>query len=105
MFDIEIVELKYSNAEILKVNGKYNEKHNVENAKLKIRIEDLKKNKKDFLVKNVRRDVEITKIKAEIVKLKNNNEKSKQLTSYQSEVISKEMISKYDQNTIDEIES
>ncbi|CAB5180570.1 unnamed protein product [Rhizophagus irregularis] len=56
------------------------------------------------------RDVEIAEIKAEVVKLaegaqaRDNNEESKQLTSRQSEVISKEMISGYDQNTIDEIE-
>src|SRR5271154_3979261 len=50
-------------------------------------------------------DAEIAEIKAEVVKLRDNNEESKQLTSRQSEVISKEMISGYNQNTIDEIES
>ncbi|CAG8689357.1 22651_t:CDS:2 [Rhizophagus irregularis] len=60
--------------------------------------------------RNNERDVEIAEIKAEVVKLaegaqaRDNNEESKQLTSRQSEAISKEMISGYDQNTIDEIE-
>ncbi|CAI2198423.1 19986_t:CDS:2, partial [Funneliformis geosporum] len=35
---------------------------------------------------------------------RDNSEESKQLTSRQSDVTSKEMISGYDQNTIDEIE-
>jgi hypothetical protein len=70
----------------------------------------LKKNKENSSAKNVRHDVEIAEIKAEVVKLaegaqaRDNNEESKQLTSCQSEIISKEMISEYDQNTIDEIE-
>ncbi|CAI2180785.1 10099_t:CDS:2 [Funneliformis geosporum] len=60
----------------------------------------------DF-AENVRRDVEIAEIKAEVVKLaegaqaRDDNEESKQLTSRQSEVISKEMISGYDQDTIE----
>ncbi|RIA93364.1 hypothetical protein C1645_735571 [Glomus cerebriforme] len=102
--DVKIAELKCRNAEVLRANGKYNERRDAENTKLKARIKELEKNKKDFLAENVRHDVEIAEIKAEIVKLKDNNEENKQLTSHQSEIISKEMISEYDQNTIDEIE-
>src|SRR6266498_2428301 len=108
--DAEIAELKRRNAEVLRANGEYNERRDAENAKLKARIEELEKNKEDSSAENVRRDVEIAEIKAEVVKLaegaqaRDNNEESKQLTSRQSEVISKEMISGYDQNTIDEIE-
>ena len=110
MSDAEIAELKRRNIEFLRANKEYNERCNAENAKLKARIEELEKNKEDSSAENVRRDVEIAEIKAEVVKLaegvqaRDNNEESKQLTSRQSEVISKEMISGYDQNTIDEIE-
>src|SRR4051794_39506050 len=108
--DAEIAELKRRNIEFLRANKEYNERRDAENAKLKARIEELEKNKEDSSAENVRRDVEIAEIKAEVVKLaegaqaRDNNEESKQLTSHQSEVISKEMISGYDQNTIDEIE-
>src|SRR6266542_1008118 len=108
--DAEIAEFKRRNIEFLRANKKYNERRDAENAKLKTRIEELEKNKEDSSAENVRRDVKIAEIKAEVVKLaedaqaKDNNEESKQLTFHQSEVISKEMISGYDQNTIDEIE-
>ncbi|CAB4442271.1 unnamed protein product [Rhizophagus irregularis] len=108
--DAEIAELKRRNAETLRSNAEYNERRDAENAKLKARIEELEKNKEDSSAENVRRDVEIAEIKAEVVKLaegaqaRDNNEESKQLTSRQLEVISKEMISGYDQNAIDEIE-
>src|ERR1044072_3043421 len=108
--DAEIAELKRRNNEFLRANKEYNERRDAENAKLRARIEELEKNKEDSSAENVRRDVEIAEIKAEVVKLtegaqaRDNNEESKQLTSRQSEVISKEMISGYDQNTIDEIE-
>ena len=52
----------------------------------------------DSSVENVRRDVEITEIKAEIVKLRNNNEENKELTFLQSDNISKEMVSGNEQN-------
>ncbi|CAB5166577.1 unnamed protein product [Rhizophagus irregularis] len=102
--DAEIAELKRRNNEFLRANKEYNERRDAENAKLRARIEELEKNKEDSSAENVRRDVEIAEIKAEVVKLRDNNEESKQLTSRQSEVTSKEMISGYDQNTIDEIE-
>ena len=108
--DAEIAELRRRNNEFLRANKEYNERRDAENAKLRARIEELEKNKEDSSAENVRRDVEIAEIKAEVVKLaegaqaRDNNEESKQLTSRQSEVISKEMISGYDQNTIDEIE-
>ncbi|CAB4392818.1 unnamed protein product [Rhizophagus irregularis] len=110
IFDAENAELKRRNIEFLRANKEYNERRDAENAKLKARIEELEKNKEDSSAENVRRDVEIAEIKAEVVKLaegaqaRDNSEESKQLTSRQSEVISKEMISGYDQNTIDEIE-
>ena len=44
IFDAEIAELKRKNVEVLKANGKYNEKHDAKNVKLKVRIEELKKN-------------------------------------------------------------
>ena len=91
--DAEIAELKRRNIEFLRANKEYNERRDAENAKLKARIEELEKNKEDSSAENVRRDVEIAEIKAEVVKLRDNNEESKQLTSRQSEVISKEMIS------------
>src|SRR6266511_1934741 len=90
--DAEIAELKRRNAEVLRANGEYNERRDVENVKLKARIEELEKNKEDSSAENVRRDVEIAEIKAEVVKLRDNNEESKQLTFRQSEIISKEMI-------------
>src|SRR6266496_4511625 len=102
--DAEIAELKRRNIEFLRANKEYNERRDAENAKLKARIKKLEKNKEDSSAENVRRDVEIAEIKAEVMKLRDNNEESKQLTFHQSEVISKEIISGYDQNTIDEIE-
>ncbi|CAB4391154.1 unnamed protein product [Rhizophagus irregularis] len=108
--DAEIAELKRRNNEFLRANKEYNERRDAENAKLRARIEELEKNKEDSSAENVRRDVEIAEIKAEVVKLaegaqaRDNSEESKQLTSRQSDVTSKEMISGYDQNTIDEIE-
>ncbi|RIA99174.1 hypothetical protein C1645_811925 [Glomus cerebriforme] len=39
--DAEIAELKHRNVKILKANGKYNERRDAENAKLKTRIEKL----------------------------------------------------------------
>ena len=104
MSDAEIAELKRRNIKFLRANKEYNERRDAENAKLRTRIEELEKNKEDSSAKNVRRDVEIAEIKAEVVKLRDNNEESKQLTSRQSDVTSKEMISGYDQNTINEIE-
>ncbi|CAJ0845102.1 2658_t:CDS:2 [Entrophospora sp. SA101] len=83
--DAEIAELKHRNAEVLRVNGEYNERRDAENAKLKARIKELEKNKEDSSAKNVRHDVEIAEIKAEVVKLRDNNKESKQLTSHQSE--------------------
>src|ERR1044072_4864559 len=98
--DAEIAELKRRNNEFLRANKEYNERRDAENAKLRARIEELEKNKEDSSAENVRRDVEIAEIKAEVVKLRDNNEESKQLTSRQSDVTYKEMISGYDQNTI-----
>src|SRR5581483_8439335 len=108
--DAEIAELKRRNNEFLRANKEYNERRDAENAKLRARIKELEKNKEDSSAENVRRDVKIAEIKAEVVKLtkgaqaRDNNEESKQLTSRQSDVTSKKMISEYDQNTIDEIE-
>src|SRR6266487_1943601 len=85
--DAEIAKLKRRNIEFLRVNKEYNERRDAENAKLKVRIEELEKNKEDSSAENIRRDVEIAEIKAEVVKLakgtqaRDNNEESKQLTS------------------------
>ncbi|PKK59399.1 hypothetical protein RhiirC2_762745, partial [Rhizophagus irregularis] len=66
--DAEIAELKRRNIEFLRANKEYNERRDAENAKLKARIEELEKNKEDSSAENVRRDVEIAEIKAEVVK-------------------------------------
>ncbi|RIA90410.1 hypothetical protein C1645_737877 [Glomus cerebriforme] len=42
LFDAEIIELKHRNAETLRTNGKYNERRDAENIKLKAIIEELK---------------------------------------------------------------
>ncbi|POG60160.1 hypothetical protein GLOIN_2v1788264 [Rhizophagus irregularis DAOM 181602=DAOM 197198] len=85
-------ELKDKNIKIPELRRKEQEAY-AENAKLKIRIEELEKNKTDSSAKNVRCNVEITEIKAEIVKLRNNNKENKELTFLQSDNISKEMVS------------
>ncbi|PKB98630.1 hypothetical protein RhiirA5_366880 [Rhizophagus irregularis] len=66
--DAEIAELKRRNNEFLRANKEYNERRDAENAKLRARIEELEKNKEDSSAENVRRDVEIAEIKAEVVK-------------------------------------
>ncbi|PKY29349.1 hypothetical protein RhiirB3_474369 [Rhizophagus irregularis] len=101
--EIERTELKAKIAELLKQGVEENKRRDAENAELKIRIEELEKNKADSSAKNVRRDVEITGIKAEIVKLRDNNEENKELIFLQSDNISKKMVSGNGQNnnTID----
>jgi len=101
--ETERTELKAKIAELLKQGVEENKRRDAENAKLKIRIKELEKNKADSSAENVRRDVEITEIKAEIVKLRDNNEENKALTFLQSDNISKEMVSGNGQNnnTID----
>ncbi|GES88773.1 hypothetical protein GLOIN_2v1030212 [Rhizophagus clarus] len=49
--DAEIVELKCKNAEFLRANEKYNERHDAENAKLKARIEELESEFGDRITK------------------------------------------------------
>jgi len=101
--ETERTELKTKIAELLKQGVEENKRRDAENAELKIRIEELEKNKADSSAENVRRDVEITEIKAEIVKLRDNNEENKEPTFLQSDNISKEMVSGNGQNnnTID----
>ncbi|PKC02887.1 hypothetical protein RhiirA5_402201 [Rhizophagus irregularis] len=101
--EIERTELKAKIAELLKQGVEENKRRDAENAELKIRIEELEKNKADSSAENVRRDVEITGIKAEIVKLRDNNEENKELIFLQSDNISKKMVSGNGQNnnTID----
>src|SRR3954467_6519572 len=74
------VELKARIAELLRQAVKESKRHDVENAELKTRIEELKKNKADFLAENIRRDNAIAELKAEVVKLRDNNKESKQQT-------------------------
>ena len=52
-------------------------RRDVENAKLKVRIEELEKNKADSSAENVRRDVEFAELKAKVVKLRDINKKNK----------------------------
>src|SRR6266542_1704598 len=65
MSDAEIAELKCRNIEFLRVNKEYNKRRDAKNVKLKARIEELEKNKKDSSAKNIRHNVEIVEIKAE----------------------------------------
>jgi len=48
VFDAEIAKLKYKNVKTLKANGKYNERYDTENVKLKVRIEKLKSENIEF---------------------------------------------------------
>ncbi|GBB89095.1 hypothetical protein RclHR1_15770006 [Rhizophagus clarus] len=75
--DAEVAKLKCKNAETLRSNTEYNERHDAKNAKLKIRIKELEKNKEDSSAKNIKHDVEIAKIKAKVMKLRDNNKESK----------------------------
>ena len=49
--DAEIAELKCRNAEVLRVNAEYNERRDVEKAKLKARIEELESEFRDRITK------------------------------------------------------
>ncbi|RGB29279.1 hypothetical protein C1646_766761 [Rhizophagus diaphanus] len=51
VFDAEIVELKRRNAEFLRANKEYNERRDAENAKLKVRIEELESEFGDRITK------------------------------------------------------
>ncbi|CAB4424981.1 unnamed protein product [Rhizophagus irregularis] len=85
LFDAEVAELKRRNAETLRSNEEYNERHDAENAKLKARIEELKKNKADSLAENVRHDEEVAELlKAE---LRDADKESKQPTKDICEVV------------------
>ncbi|RIA93161.1 hypothetical protein C1645_735796 [Glomus cerebriforme] len=79
-FESKKVELKVRLAKALRQTIEENKKHNAENVKLKIRIKKLEKNKTDFSAKNVRYDDTIAKLKAKVVKLRNNNGRSNQVT-------------------------
>ncbi len=46
---------------------------------LKVKIKELKKNKMNSSVKNIRCDIKIIEIKAKIIKLRDNNKENKQL--------------------------
>ncbi|GES77847.1 hypothetical protein GLOIN_2v1788264 [Rhizophagus clarus] len=72
----EIAELRKENAAIPDPKRK----RDAENAELKTKIEELEKNKADSSAENVMRDDAIVKLKAEIVKLRNDNEGSNQVT-------------------------
>jgi hypothetical protein len=81
IFNTKRAEFKYRIAKALRITEKKRTKYIAKNAKLKARIKKLEKNKEDSLAKNIRRNVEIAEIKVKVMKLKDNNEKSKQLTS------------------------
>ena len=49
--DAEIAELKRRNAEVLRANGEYNKMHDVEKAKLKVRIKELESEFRDRITK------------------------------------------------------
>src|SRR6266496_2343350 len=92
--------LRELNAKLLAEIGELRKKF----AEIKVENDELKD--KNTEIPELRRkfaDVEITEIKAEIVKLRDNNEENKELTFLQSDNISKEMVSGNGQNnnTID----
>ncbi|CAB4419050.1 unnamed protein product [Rhizophagus irregularis] len=79
-FESEKVELKARLAEALRQAMEESKKRDAENAELKTRIEELEKNKADSSAENVRRDDAIAELKAEVVKLRDDNEGSNQVT-------------------------
>ncbi|CAG8448408.1 1729_t:CDS:10 [Cetraspora pellucida] len=79
-FESEKIELKVRFAEALKQAVKESERCDAENAELKVRIEELEKNKVDSSAKNIRCDDAIVELKAEVVKLRDDNERSNQVT-------------------------
>ena len=79
-FESKKVELKARLAEALRQAIKESKKCDAENAELKTRIKELEKNKADSLAENVRRDDAIAELKAEVVKLRDDNEGSNQVT-------------------------
>lgn len=52
-------------------------KHEAENAELRSRIEQLERGRTDIVAENARRDDAIVELKAEVVKLRDDNEESK----------------------------
>ncbi|CAG8722490.1 627_t:CDS:2 [Rhizophagus irregularis] len=70
---------------------------NLVRAEIKSRIEELEKGRTNTVAENVRRDNAISELKAEVVKLRDDNEENKQQTFFQSEMLP--------ENTIDEIET
>ncbi|CAB4433245.1 unnamed protein product [Rhizophagus irregularis] len=79
-FESEKVELKARLTEALRQAMEESKKRDAENAELKTRIEELEKNKADSSAENVRRDDAIAELKAEVVKLRDDNEGSNQVT-------------------------
>ena len=51
MFDAKIAELKHMNIKFLRANKKYNERYDTENVKLRARIEKMKSEFKDRIMK------------------------------------------------------
>ena len=78
--ETEKTKLKDRITEFLRQIIEESKRRDVKNAKFKARIKKLKKNKTDFLAKNIRRDNEIAELKAEQVKLRNSNKENKQST-------------------------
>ncbi|POG79550.1 hypothetical protein GLOIN_2v1765502 [Rhizophagus irregularis DAOM 181602=DAOM 197198] len=60
---------------------------NLVRAEIKSRIEELEKGRTNTVAENVRRDNAISELKAEVVKLRDDNEENKQQTFFQSEML------------------
>ncbi|CAG8632641.1 1680_t:CDS:2, partial [Ambispora gerdemannii] len=76
----KITGLEFERIELLKQVAEERTKHEAENAELRSRIEELEKDRSDVVAENGRRDDAIAELKAEVVKLRNDNEKIKQQT-------------------------
>ncbi|CAB4409958.1 unnamed protein product [Rhizophagus irregularis] len=85
---VKITGLEVENAN---VKAKYGvatgEIVNLVRAEIKSRIEELEKGRTNTVAENVRRDDAISELKAEVVKLRDDNEENKQQTFFQSEML------------------
>lgn len=85
---VKITRLEVENAN---VKAKYGvatgEIVNLVRAEIKSRIEELEKGMTNTVAENVRRDDAISELKAEVVKLRDDNEENKQQTFFQSDML------------------
>ena len=74
---IKITGLESEKVELLKQVVEERVKHEAENAELRSRIEELENGRTDTVAENARRDDAIAELKAEVVKLRDDNEEGK----------------------------